>query len=220
MIIKHRMLILSVGPSTSTPEPDPEPEPELEPTEYSLFDVADLTTALESTSLTIPYEQQRIIPDIPLNCSGSITAWTVGAEWRTGGNHNFFPHLQIWRSVVEGCSYTLIGDTELFVSGDDDERPNGNYIFNGTPDPAVGFQKGDILGIYQPRESRARVRVHYDTSTGPSNYYNDIGNDDVPPLIPAQEDFGIATAEGVENSLPLLAIQIGKFIVTQYHKLK
>ena len=172
-----------------------------------------------STSLTIPYEQQRIIPDIPLNCSGSLTSWTVGAEWRTNMGHDFFPHLQIWRSVVEGCSYDLIGDTELFVSGGE-ERPRDDYIFSGTPDPAVGFQKGDILGIYQPRESRARVRVYYDTSTGPSNYYNDIGDVDEPPMIPDQEDFGIVTAEGVENSLPLLAIQIGKFIVTQYHKLK
>ena len=120
---------------------------------------------------------------------------------------------------MEGCSYDLIGDTQLFVSGGE-ERPRDDYIFSGTPDPAVGFQKGDILGMYQPRESRARVRVYYDTSTGPSNYYNDIGNVDVPPLIPAQDDFGIATAEGVENGLPLLAIQIGKFIVTQYHKLK
>ena len=101
-----------------------------------------------------------------------------------------------------------------------DERPRDDYIFNGTPVPAVGFQKGDILGIYQPRESRARVRVYYDTSTGPSNYYNDIGNVDVPPMVPDQDDFGIATAEGVENSLPLLAIQIGKLIVTQHHKLK
>ena len=120
---------------------------------------------------------------------------------------------------MEGCSYDLIGDTELFVSGGA-ERPRDDYIFSGTPDPAVGFQKGDILGIYQPREFRARVRVYYDTSTGPSNYYNDIGNDDVPPMVPDQDDFEIVTADGIENGLPLLAIQIGKLIVTQYYKSK
>ena len=110
---------------------------------------------------------------------------------------------------MDGCSYALIGDTELFVSGGA-ERTRDDYIFTGTPDPAVEFQIGDILGIYQPRESRARVRVYYDTSTGPSNYYNDIGNADEPPLVVNQEDFGIITADGKENGLPLLAIQISK----------
>ena len=113
---------------------------------------------------------------------------------------------------MEGCSYTLIGDTELFVSGGA-ERPRDDYIFSGTPDPAVGFQKGDILGTYQPRDTRARVRVYYDTSTGPSSYYNDIGGADVPPMVQDQDDFEIIAASGIGNGLPLLAIQIGKLIV-------
>ena len=130
--------------------------------------------------------------------------------------HNFFPHLQLWRSIVDGCSYTLVGDTQLFVPDSGELVTQTDYVFSGTPAPAVGFQAGDILGLFQPRESRSRVRVYYDTSTGPTNYYNDIGNADEPPSIQDQEDFLIITADGMENGLPLLAIEISKFVMNYY----
>ena len=120
--------------------------------------------------------------------------------------HNVFPHLQLWRSV-DGCRYTLIGDTELSVPDSPELMTQTDYVFSGTPAPAVGFQTRDILGLYQPREQRSRVRVYYDTSTGPLNYYNDIGNAIAPP---DQEDFLIITADGMENGLPLLAVEISK----------
>ena len=184
-------------------------------TTAELFREADLTSALQSTSLKIPYEQQRIIPGIPLNCSGAITNWTIGAEWRRGGGRNLFPQLQVWRSTEDGCSYALIGDTKLFVPGGN-ERPRGGYIFSGTPDPAVEFQTGDILGIFQPRESKSRVRVYYDTSTGPTNYYNDIGDANQPPQIRNQEHFVITSADGWDMSLPLLSVEICKFTKILY----
>ena len=184
--------------------------------DYELLNETEVTTALQSTSLTIPYEQQRIIPGIPLNCSGTITSWTIGAEWRTGPGRDFFPHLQLWRNVVDDCNYTLIGDTQLFLPASGQLSSGRDYIFSGTPDPAVGFQTGDILGIYQPRASNSRVGVYYDTSTGPTNYYNDIGNADEPPPIQDQEEFVIVTASGFENGLPLLAVEISK-ILLNYH---
>ena len=91
-----------------------------------------------------------------------------------------------------------------------------DYVFSGTPAPAVGFQTGDILGIYQPRDSHSRVRVYYDTSSSLPNYYNNIGDVDEPPLIQDQEDFVIVTANGFENGLPLLAIEISKLLLDYY----
>ena len=168
----------------------------------------DLSAALQSGSLTVPYEQQRVIPGISFNCSGAITSWTVGAEWETGGSHDFFPHLQIWRSTSCATNtFVLVGDVELFVA-DDDERAEGNHAFSGTPDPPLEFEAGDILGIFQPRESRSRVRVYYDTSAGPTNYYIATGNADQPSLF----SFTTTSADGTENSLPLVTIEIGKFI--------
>ena len=176
-----------------------------EPTEdYELLSETEVTTALQSTSLTIPYEQQRIIPGIPLNCSGTITSWTIGAQFRTGGNHDFFPHLQVWRSCGDSSTYFLAGDTELLVPDSDSGE---DLVFTGTADPVLEFQAGDILGLFQPRNTRSRVGVYYDTSAGPTNYYNDIGDGDVPPLI---DGFAIATANGFENGLPLLAVEISK----------
>ena len=165
----------------------------------------DLSTALQSGSLTVPYDQQRIIPGISFNCSGAITAWTIGAEWRTGGSHDFFPHLQIWRSTSCATNtFVLVGDVELFVAG---ERQRGNYVFSGTPDPPLEFEAGDILGIFQPRESRSRVRVYYDTSAGPTNYYIDTDNAEQPSMA----GFTTTSADDTENSLPLVTIEIGKF---------
>ena len=180
-----------------------------EPTEDYEFlnNEAEVTTALQSSSLTIPYEQQRIIPGIPLNCNGTITSWTIGAQFRTGGNHNFFPHLQLWRNCGDSSTYFLVGDTELMVPDSAGFNSGANFVFTGTADPVLEFQAGDILGLFQPRESRSRVRVYYDTGAGPTNYYNDIGNAEVPPLI---DGFAIVIADGMENALPLLAVEISK----------
>ena len=168
----------------------------------------DLSTALQSGSLTVPYEQQRVIPGISFNCSGVITSWTIGAEWRPDGrDRDFFPHLQIWRGT--SCvtnTFVLVGDVELFVAGGD-ERPRDDYVFSGVPDPPLEFEAGDILGLFQPRESRSRVRVYYDTSAGPTNYYIDTGNDNQPSV----SSFTTTSADGTEDSLPLVTIEIGKF---------
>ena len=168
----------------------------------------DLSTALQSGSLTVPYEQQRVIPGISFNCSGVITSWTIGAEWRTDGrDRDFFPHLQIWRSAsCANNAFVLVGDVELFVAGGE-ERPRDDYVFSGNPDPPLEFEAGDILGIFQPRNSRSRVGVYYDTSAGTTNYYIDTRNANQPPVP------GIITtsADGTEDSLPLVTIEIGKF---------
>ena len=167
----------------------------------------DLSIALQSGSLAIPYEQQRIIPGISFNCSGAITNWTIGAEWRTDDNHDRFPHLQVWRSINNCGTNILIGDTELFVPDSAGLVSQTDYVFTGTADPVLEFQAGDILGLFQPRESRSRVRVYYDTSAGPTNYYiADTSNQ------PKLTSFIIANA-GMEDQLPLVTIEIGKPVV-------
>ena len=125
--------------------------------------------------------------------------------------HNFFPHLQIWRnaSICGANTYILAGDTELFVPDSAGLVTQNDYVFTGTADPVLKFQAGDILGLFQPRESRSRVRVYYDTSAGPTNYYNDIGNAEEPPLT----SFVITNADGMEDHLPLVTIEIGKSVL-------
>ena len=187
------------------------PPPTGQPTSACVngFITQDLTTVLESSnSLIVRHRQQSVIPSIRFSCSGSITAWTIGTRWRGNEDRRYFPHLQIWRSNGDGFTYILVGDTELFVPGGD-ERPNGNYIFSGTPDPPLQFEAGDILGIFQPRASRSRVRLYYEASTGPVNYYINTDNANEPQLTV----FATTDADEMENRLPLLSVEIGMLLL-------
>ena len=121
-----------------------------------------------------------MIPGINFACNGSITGWTIGASWRTGGSRDSYPYLLIWRSTG-GDSYTLEARTELFVSNNG--RDNGNYFFTGTADPPVQFQVGDVLGIFQPPEDRSLVRLFFEIGTGPTNYYVGTGDNEVSPPL-------------------------------------
>ena len=145
--------------------------------------------------------QQRVIPDINFTCNGSITGWTITARWRTDGNRALFPFLLVLRSAG-GDNYTVEGSTELFVP--DDGRASGqNYIFNGTTDPPVEFQAGDVFGFFQPRGGRSRVHLSYERDTGPISYYVSTNS-----LL----DSLTITDSNVENDtdLPAIILQISK----------
>ena len=119
--------------------------------------------------------------------------------------HNVFPHLQIWRQNEFDTTYFVVGDSELSVSG---SRTNGDYTFNGTVEPPLKFKSGDVLGLFQPPQSRSRIGVYYDVSRGPPNYFIDTGSAPQPPLASV-----IATELGsneVQDSLPLISVNIGK----------
>ena len=124
--------------------------------------------------------------------------------------HNFFPHLQLWRNatICGANAYILVGDTELFVPNSDELVSRSDYVFTGTAGPVLEFQAGDILGLFQPPNGRSRVRVFYNTSAGPTNYFINTGNADQPSL----SCFIIANANGMRDHLPLVTIkhEIGK----------
>ena len=121
---------------------------------------------------------------------------------------SLFPHLQIWRRCGDASTYFLAGDTELEPDGDELVCET-DCIYSGNPDPALEFQAGDVLGIFQPSEGSC-VGVYYDTSAGPTNYFYEIGDTDEPPLVQDQEDCLIVAADGMENGLPLLSVEISK----------
>ena len=152
--------------------------------------------------------EQCIFPEITfLGCNGSITAWTIGARWITGGNRSFFPYLQIWRRA-ETNTYALVNGTELSVPGD---RPTGRYVFNDTVEPPLQFQDGDILGIFQPRGINSHFRLHgVSGDTNPRSYHVLTG---LNVFEPPQDTF-VTTANGVitENNRPLLLVEISKLL--------
>ena len=174
---------------------------------HGFIDRDIIDTTLHSTRLTIPHEERRIIPGISFNCSGVIAAWTIGARWRTDGLHNFFPHLQIWRQNGFDSTYFVVGDSELFLSNDG-SLSGGDYTIKGNLEPPLNFQRGDVLGMFQPPESRSRIGVYYDANRGPPNYYIDTGSAFQPPLASF-----IATglsSNRIQDGLPLISVNIGK----------
>ena len=106
--------------------------------------------------------QQHLFPDITFTCNGSITKWIVGAATGAGVS---LPELQIWRNVGE-TSYTKASFSILSSSTTPDNNNTVEYI----PNPPLKFQKGDIVGVYQPKNADSALIVYNQEFDGPINY--------------------------------------------------
>ena len=147
---------------------------------------------------------QRIIPSLRFDCDGAITKWIVGASWRNAANATSFPDLQIWRNSSENGVYMKVGNTTLFAT-----RSNSSRLYEFPVEPSLPFQRGDILGIFQPSNSRSRIRILYKTGSGnPPNFvFSTGGNITEPPF----ETFN-TSSPGVrlQTVLPLISVEICK----------
>ena len=108
---------------------------------------------------------QRLFPDIRFTCNGFITKWIVGATLNedlidTGG----LPELQVWRSAG-GDSFTKRNFNIFTITN----VPFTN-VYEYTLTSPLEFQEGDILGVYQPRQSDSQLVVYYQEDDGPGNY--------------------------------------------------
>ena len=131
--------------------------------------------------------EQRVIRNIQFTCNGAITGWMIGAKVRTNGSSL---ELQTWRcqtcengiasrtnitnsdtttNITDSASraqrdrYMLINTTAItMVHGT--INPN---VYEVTQDPPIEFQRGDILGIFQPANSC--VELYYHQGVGPYN---------------------------------------------------
>ena len=50
-------------------------------------------------------------------------------------------------------------------------RSENDHVYEHTPNPPLEYQEGDILGLYQ-RGGGNHMRVYYQETTGPENYWN------------------------------------------------
>ena len=147
-------------------------------------------------------KQQRIVPHINFTCDGAITKWIVAGKWNGGGNHNWYPDLQIWRSNGANM-FTKLGNTTLRVEGGSDTVTYYEY----SPATPLDFQVGDVLGIFLPDGGRNRLRVYFQSGVGPQNYHETLANNDV--VEPPSDMFTLGTV--LQNDLPLVAVEISKF---------
>ena len=72
----------------------------------------------------------------------------------------------------------------------------------------LNFQAGDMLGIFQPDMGRNRLRVYFLSGVGPRNYYETLASNDI--VEPPSDMFTLG--EEYENDLPLVAVEISKFM--------
>ena len=107
--------------------------------------------------------QQRVFPNIHFTCNGSITKWIVGAG--TGAGSSPSSEIQIWRRSGAD-SYTKVASTQLTAQSSINSSNVYEYVFSSP----LGFQEGDILGVYQNKNSS--VVPYYQESTGPQNLHH------------------------------------------------
>jgi len=155
-------------------------------------------------NLTIPIgtrkQAQRIIPNLRFDCDGAVTKWIVGAYWSRNGV--LFPDLQLWRRNESGV-YNQVGNTTLTT------RYNASWLYEFAVDPSLPFQRGDILGIFQPSGSQSRLRIVYRIgSENSTNYvFNTAENVTEPPL----SIFSTSSADvTLQLVLPFVTVEICK----------
>ena len=154
-------------------------------------------------NLTIPIvtrnQAQRIIPNLRFDCDGAVTKWIVGAYWNRSAA--LFPDLQLWRN--ENGVYNQVCNTALNAT-----RYNASWLYEFAVDPSLPFQRGDILGIFQPSASRSRLRIIYRTeSENSTNYvFNTAENVTEPPL----SMFSTSSADVTQSVLPFVIVEICK----------
>ena len=145
---------------------------------------------------------QRIIPSLNFNCDGAICKWIVRADWNGGGTQ--FPDLQLWRSSGGNGEYTKVGNSTLFA-----DAQNSSSVYEFVVKPSLPFQRGDILGIFQPADSRTRLRLLYRTGSGnPLNFVFRVQNSVTEPPF---ESFTTSSSDITpQNVLPLVTVEICK----------
>ena len=97
---------------------------------------------------------QWIFPGATFTCNGDNQGWIFGAQ--LGSNSNSSMELQIWRPTGREGSYVKVWKTAV------SEPKTSNLYYYYVPS-AFSFQAGDVLGYYQPFNSKL---LHFYSGTG------------------------------------------------------
>ena len=157
-------------------------------------------------------QAQRIIPNLRFDCDGAITRWIVGVALSNSTTATSFPDLQLWRNSDETGVFTKIGNTTLNAT-----RPNSNrrMLYEFPVEPSLPFQRGDILGIFQPSSLQSRLRILYKTGSGnPLNFVSGTGERVTEPPLETLN----TSSPGVrlQTVLPLITVEICKALCKIY----
>ena len=131
------------------------------------------------------------------SCSGLITKWIIGGEPRTPKDPA--PELQLWRRA-NGANY-IKGGISLITSIPD-KTPHNN-VYEYVLDSPLEFQKGDVFGLYKPREDESVLNIFFQGNNGPFAYGRKGGT--TSPLSKIKAD---STMLLDQNDYPMVSVEI------------
>ena len=154
----------------------------------------DLLEAIAPQVGTYPAEQ-RVIRNIRFTCNDAITGWMIGANVRTNGSslelqtwrcQNCDNGIASRTNVTNSDITTNVTNADITNLTDSPSRSQRDRyilinttaismlrgtiypnVYEVTQDPPIEFQRGDILGIFQPADSC--VELYYHQGVGPYN---------------------------------------------------
>ena len=99
--------------------------------------------------------------DESFSCSGTINGILFVGLYRTGGDREDYPEIQLWRNTG-GNTYTRQASEQIRLAAGV-FSPDGVLHYSLTT--PMSFQSGDKLGVYQPAKDDSIVRVYYRSAT-------------------------------------------------------
>ena len=140
---------------------------------------------------------QRIFPDMHFSCTGLITKWIIGGEPHIA--KNLAPELQLWKRT-DGTNYVKTGAS--LISSVPNSTPHEN-VYQYVLDPPLEFWKGDVFGLYKPRENGSLLNIFLQENSGPFAYGQESGTNS--PLSKIMADSAMLLDQ---NDYPMVSVEI------------
>ncbi len=105
-----------------------------------------------------------VMPSLSFNCSGIVTGFFVGVDFRVDNNRNGTPWVGLFNYNINESTYTVVSDSKRFFTLNAINFSTSGLIQYEFDEP-LHFEKDQLLGVYQPNNSDRKVTLFYHDST-------------------------------------------------------
>jgi len=112
-----------------------------------------------------------LVPLLSFTCNGRIT--NIRVRISSDGTGNNFPYMQVWRPSSSSQVYNLVDEVQIQSSHIITQLTYQEANIPLTGNNRIHFQSGDVIGFYNPSDSRYVIR---DTTTTEYVFYVFIGS--------------------------------------------
>ena len=155
--------------------------------------------------VTINSGRQVIVPNARFNCNGKITNVAASMKDLSGGTN--YPIFEVWYPYIYSGSYMKIGKVHFSVGSLKGAGQGSHYyaIISLNSSSQIEFQSGDVIGYYQPSNTRQIWSIQTDEYTSYSYVYTG----------PYALDLLHIYSDGmsIDNYQPLIKVMYGKVII-------